>query len=129
MRLTSKSLANGHIRLEPFREDRKEELRLACAADPATWTEIYPYSMLDAGFDFHWARICHEGVEGKTIPFAVVVDGVCRGMTAYLEIDGTNHGVEIGATYYEPSARGGPVNPSAKRLLLGHAYDCGATRV
>lgn len=129
MRLTSRSLANRHVQLEPFREDHKEPLRLACAEDPAIWNDIYPYSMLDQSFDFHWARICQEAAQGQTIPFAVVVDGVCRGMTSYLGIDGMNHGVEIGATYYEPSVRGGPVNPSAKRLLLGHAFECGATRV
>jgi len=37
--------------------------------------------------------------------------------------------VEIGGTYYHPDHRGGPVNPSAKRLLLGHAFTSGAQRV
>jgi N-acetyltransferase len=129
MRLTSLVLENDFVRLEPFSDARKEELRAACATDPVTWNELYPYSMLDQGFDFHWARILQEVSQGQTLAFAVVADGVCRGMSTYLGIDGMNHTVEIGATYYEPSVRGGPVNPSAKRLLLGHAFDCGATRV
>lgn len=128
MRLTSLVLENDFVRLEPFSDARKEELRTACAADPATWNELYPYSMLDQGFDFHWARILQEASQGQTMAFAVVVGGVCRGMSTYLGIDGMNHAVEIGATYYEPSVRGGAVNPAAKRLLLGHAFQCGATR-
>ncbi|MDQ3125474.1 MAG: GNAT family N-acetyltransferase, partial [Pseudomonadota bacterium] len=31
--------------------------------------------------------------------------------------------------FYRPEARGGPVNPACKRLLLGHAFDGGAVRV
>jgi RimJ/RimL family protein N-acetyltransferase len=61
--------------------------------------------------------------------FAVVVDGVCRGMSNYLDVDPHHHTVEIGSTYYAPDFRGGAVNPSAKRLLLGHAFDAGAHRV
>ena len=37
--------------------------------------------------------------------------------------------MEIGFTYYAPDVRGGAVNPAAKRLLLGHAFDAGAQRV
>ncbi len=129
MDLEAKTLANAHVRLEPLAEAHKDGLRAACAADPATWNELYPYSMLGDGFDVHWARLEREAAAGKTIPFAVIVDGACRGMTTYLSIDGPNHTVEIGATYYEPAVRGGPVNPSAKRLLLAHAFDSGASRV
>jgi RimJ/RimL family protein N-acetyltransferase len=117
------------VRLEPFAEAHKEGLRAACAADPATWNDLYPYSMLGDQFDVQWKRLETEFEDGRTIPYAVVVDGVCRGMSTYIGIDAANHAVEIGATYYEPSVRGGPVNPSAKRLMLGHAFDCGASRV
>jgi RimJ/RimL family protein N-acetyltransferase len=129
MELTARVLENRFVRLEPFSSVRKEELRAACAADPATWNHLYPYSMLGEEFDRQWARLEKEAAKGRTIAFAVVVDGTCRGMSTYIGIDAANHAVEIGATYYEPSVRGGPVNPSAKRLLLGHAFDCGATRV
>ena len=36
--------------------------------------------------------------------------------------------LEIGGTYYRPDLRGGPVNPAAKRLMMGHAFECGARR-
>ncbi|WP_293678433.1 GNAT family protein [uncultured Phenylobacterium sp.] len=129
MQLEATTLENIHLRLEPFAEGHREDLRVACNADPATWNELYPYSMLGDGFDIQWRRLEREAAAGKTIPYAVVVDGACRGMTTYLAIDGPNHTVEIGATYYDPAVRGGPVNPAAKRLLLGHAFDCGASRV
>src|SRR5690606_36029105 len=74
-------------------------------------------------------RLTREMERGRTIPFAVVVGGVCRGMTTYIAIDPANRSLEIGATYYEPAVRGGPVNPAAKRLLLDHAFGGGANRV
>ena len=129
MNIESKVLENRFVRLEPLAEVHKEELRAACAADPALWRDLYILSMLDEHFDFHWARLEHEVAARKTMAFAVVVDGVCRGMSNYLDVDAHHHTVEIGSTYYEPGSRGGAVNPAAKRLLLGHAFDCGAHRV
>jgi RimJ/RimL family protein N-acetyltransferase len=129
VKLEPKVLENRFVRLEPFGDARKAELRAACAADPKTWNELYPYSMLGEGFDVQWSRLEQETAAGRTIPFAVVVDGVARGMTTLLGIDRANKALEIGATYYDPAVRGGPVNPSAKRLLMGHAFDGGATRV
>jgi RimJ/RimL family protein N-acetyltransferase len=128
VKLEPKVLENGFVRLEPFGPSHKDALRAACDADPKTWNELYPYSMLGDGFDVQWARLEAEAAAGRTIPFAVVADGGVRGMTTYLGVDQANNVLEIGATYYEPSVRGGPVNPSAKRLLLGHAFDSGATR-
>lgn len=129
MKLQAQVLEDAHVRLEPLAPPHKEGLRAACAADPPTWNELYPYSMLGEQFDVHWARLQAEAESGVTIPFAVVVDGVVRGMTTYLAIDRVHRTVEIGATYYEPSVRGGAVNPACKRLLFAHAFGAGANRV
>jgi N-acetyltransferase len=129
MQLEPAVLQNRFLRLEPFHERHKEELRAACAADPALWKDLYILSMLDEQFDVHWARLQREIEAGQTMAFAVVVDGVCRGMSTYLDIDRRHRTLEIGSTYYEPSVRGGPVNPSAKRLLLANAFEAGAVRV
>lgn len=129
MKLESQVLEDRFVRLEPLAERHKSELRAACAADPATWRDLYIISMLDDHFDRHWDRIQGEASTGKTIPHAVVVDGVCRGMSSYLDVDPNHNTVEIGFTYYAPDCRGGPVNPAAKRLLLGQAFDSGAQRV
>lgn len=129
MNIQSKVLENRFVRLEPLAEAHREDLRAACAADPALWQDLYILSMLDEHFDFHWARMAQEVAAGKTMAFAVVVDGVCRGMSNYLDVDPHHHTVEIGSTYYAPEFRGGAVNPAAKRLLLAHAFDSGAHRV
>ena len=129
MELKTGVLQNRFVRLEPFEDRHKEGLRAACAADPDLWRDLYIISMLGEDFDRHWARLLKERENGVTIPFAVVVDGFVKGMTTYLGIDRGHRNLEIGSTYYEPSVRGGPVNPAAKRLLLAHAFEAGAERV
>ncbi|MBU1378950.1 MAG: GNAT family N-acetyltransferase [Alphaproteobacteria bacterium] len=129
MKLEPKVLENRFVRLEPLAEGHKEELRAACAADPALWRDLYILSMLDDHFDRHWDRMQAEAVAGKTFPHAVLVGGVCLGMSNYLDVDQHHNAVEIGSTYYDPRMRGREVNPSAKRLLLAHAFESGAERV
>lgn len=129
MKLETQVLENAHVRLEPFTAAHKDALRAACAADPDLWRELYIISMLGDQFDANWARIERETAAGKTIPFAVIADGRVCGMSTYLDVDNHHNTVEIGSTYYHPDARGGAVNPAAKHLLLGHAFDCGAQRV
>lgn len=129
MKLEPKVLENRFVRLEPLADRHKEELRAACAADPALWRDLYIISMLDDHFDRHWTRMQAEAAAGRTLPFALMVDGVCRGMSNYLDVDPHHNTVEIGSTYYDPSMRGREANPSAKRLLLAHAFESGAQRV
>lgn len=129
MKLEPKVLENRFVRLEPLVERHKEELRAGCAADPALWRDLYIISMLGEDFDRHWARMQGEAAAGRTFPHAVIVDGVCRGMSNYLDVDQHHNTVEIGSTYYDPTMRGREVNPSAKRLLLAHAFEAGAQRV
>lgn len=128
MRLTPAPLQNRHVRLEPLREAHREGLRAACAADLEIWN-IYPFSMAGDHFDRRWGQMLAEAGRGSAIPFAVVAQGEVVGMTSFLGVDEANASLEIGATYYRPEARGGPLNPAAKRLLLGHAFDAGARRV
>jgi RimJ/RimL family protein N-acetyltransferase len=128
MRLEPKVLENAFVRLEPMAETHREDLRAACAADPRTWIELYPYSMLDAAFDASWARMFRDTEAGRLLPFAVVAAGRCQGMTCYIAPDVENGVVEVGGTYYAPALRGGAVNPGAKRLMLGTAFEGGCNR-
>jgi RimJ/RimL family protein N-acetyltransferase len=123
-------LANAFVTLEPLSEVHREPLRAACAADPDVWRELYSLSLLGEHFDRFWTekRIADRD-SGASHHFAVLRDGRCVGITAFLKIDRANAGVEIGLTYYAPEARGGPVNPSAKRLLLEEAFAAGIVRV
>jgi RimJ/RimL family protein N-acetyltransferase len=80
-------------------------------------------------FDSGWTTLREQQARGWRIPFAVVREGEVVGITTYLDIHSVNRAVEIGTTYYQPSARGGVVNPAAKRLLLEHAFSAGAGRL
>jgi RimJ/RimL family protein N-acetyltransferase len=123
-------LANAFVTLEPLSEVHREPLRAACAADPDVWREFYSLSLLGEHFDQFWAekRVADRD-SGAAHHFAVLREGRCVGITAFLKIDRANTSLEIGLTYYAPEARGGPVNPSAKRLLMGEAFDAGFCRV
>ncbi|ETA08156.1 GNAT family acetyltransferase [Gordonia alkanivorans CGMCC 6845] len=66
------------------------------------------------------------------VAFAVVdnVDGEIVGSTSFYEIDHTHRSACIGYTFYAERVQGTTVNPTAKYLLLRHAFeDCGAVRV
>lgn len=128
MRLEAATLENRFVRMEPLAPRHKEDLRAACEADPATWQDLYIISLLGDAFDRAWERFLSDP-SGKNIAFALVIDGVCRGMSSYLDVDNQHNSVEIGSTYYDPAVRGGVANPSAKRLLMAHAFESGAQRV
>jgi RimJ/RimL family protein N-acetyltransferase len=128
MNLEPKILEDRFVRLEPMAEAHREDLRAACAADPDTWNQLYPFSMLGEAFDIGWERM-YATPDPGWMAFAVIADGRCRGTTSYLAIDRVNDTLEIGATYYGPELRGGAVNPAAKRLLMAHAFDSGVRRV
>ena len=128
MQLDAQVLENRHVRLEPMIEAHREDLRAACAADPATWNDLYPFSMLGEAFDVGWNRM-YGKASPEWLAFAVMTGGRCNGTTSFLAIDPVNATVEIGATYYGPQLRGGAVNPSAKRLLMAQAFESGARRV
>ncbi len=128
MQIEPKVLASPHVRLEPMTEAHREDLRAACEADPSTWTDLYPYSLLGEHFDANWPRFYGSPASDR-LNFAVTVNGRCQGVSSYLTIDPINASLEIGGTYYHPSVRGGAVNPASKRLLLSYAFESGARRV
>jgi RimJ/RimL family protein N-acetyltransferase len=129
MKLRSEVLENDFVRLEPFEERHKEPLRLACDADPELWPTLYSMSLGGDQFDSGWDRLRAFQVAGTWLPFAVVQGGEVVGLSAFIDINPACRTLEIGCTYYRPDARGGAVNPASKRLLLEHAFACGAQRV
>ena len=56
-------------------------------------------------------------------------DGAVVGSTSFLDFRPSHGIVEIGATFLQPGARSGTINPAMKRLLLGYAFAMGAARV
>ena len=130
MRLAVAPLENRHVRLEPLTDALEGELRAALDCDAASWDV-----MVAAGYGPHfdgWWRSARKAMEqGSRIAWAVrrLSDDTVVGTTSLYEIKPDYRRCEIGSTFYRPEARGGPVNPSCKRLLLGHAFDAGAVRV
>ena len=129
MELKAEVLENRFVRLEPLAEGHREGLRAAVDKDAEFFPAKYPYSWAGDHFDATWAKTLKDVGKGHTVAFAVLADGACRGVTTYYGIDQAQSVLEIGGTFYEPSVRGGPVNPSAKRLLMAHAFASGARRV
>jgi ribosomal-protein-alanine N-acetyltransferase len=115
------------IRLEPAKDAHAESL--ARHAQP----EIFRYSVTaiprqyDAeGLAGHLAALRAAG----GYPYALVVDGQAVGVSCYLDVRPAHRGLEIGATWIGRTHQGTRVNPAAKRLLLGHAFeDLGMERV
>ena len=56
-------------------------------------------------------------------PIAGLRAGAVVGTSSYLEVSVPDARLEIGHTTYTPAVWGGAVNPEAKLLLLGHAFD------
>ena len=129
MKLVPAVLENAFVRLEPLEGAHKEPLRAACDTDPDLWPALYYNSFGGEHFDGGWETLRTQQASGARIPFAVIAGGDLVGMSSFIDIQPANRAVEIGTTYYRPDARGGQVNPAAKRLLLDHAYTCGADRV
>ncbi|TNJ47562.1 GNAT family N-acetyltransferase [Phaeobacter sp. B1627] len=62
--------------------------------------------------------------EGSMVAFAILDAGArAVGMTTYMNIDQSNHRVEIGSTWYRQSVQRTGLNTAAKQLLLAHAFD------
>jgi RimJ/RimL family protein N-acetyltransferase len=118
------------VRLEPFTEGLRETVKAALDCDPAAW-EIMVAPACGAHFDGWWAAALKAMGAGTRIAYAVrrLSDGAVVGTTSLYEIHPAYRRCEIGSTFYRPEARGGPVNPACKRLLLGHAFEAGAVRV
>ncbi len=80
-----------------------------------------------------WVEVIRKRtIDGTMIAFAVrrPDDGAFCGITSWLDPSETNKSVEIGMTCYAPEAQGTWVNPSCKRLLMGHLFESwGARRV
>lgn len=130
MNLMAAPLANRFVRLEPFEAGLEAEVRTALDCDPDAWG-VMVAAAYGEHFDGWWRSALAAMAEGSRIAYAVrrLSDGAVVGTTSFYEIKPAYRRCEIGSTFYRPEARGGPVNPAAKRLLLGQAFDAGAVRV
>ncbi|MBL8549093.1 MAG: GNAT family N-acetyltransferase [Hyphomonadaceae bacterium] len=127
MDLKPRLLDNPWVTLAPLASAHREATR-AAASDPAIWRH-WPRAVL-ADFDASFDRQLGEQADGSWIIHSVLLpDGKLVGQTCYLALRPEHAGVEVGGTWYAAEAQGGFVNPAAKLLMLGNAFECGAERV
>jgi RimJ/RimL family protein N-acetyltransferase len=129
MDLIATRLEDDVLRLEPLAERHREPLR-PLADNPSLWVQT-SLNASGKGFDPWFEAMTTENITGRQISFAVFDkrSGQYAGHTAYLNIAPEHARVEIGWTWYGPQFHRTHVNPAAKRLLLAHAFACGAQRV
>ncbi|MBA4808724.1 GNAT family protein [Brevundimonas sp.] len=130
MRIATVPLQDRFVRLEPFEDGLRDEVRAALDCDQAAWA-IMVGPAWGEHFDGWWTAALAAMQADTRIAYAVrrLSDGVVVGTTSLYEINPTYRRCEIGSTFYRPEARGGVINPACKRLLLGHAFEAGAVRV
>jgi RimJ/RimL family protein N-acetyltransferase len=129
MELAARILANAHVRLEPFEPRHRDGLTAAAHDDLGIFRHM-PYPVTEQGYGGWFDWLLAEQEAGRWIPHAVMAsDGRIVGQSCYINLRPKEACVEIGGTWYCRAAQGTAINPAAKLLLLGHAFDCGAERV
>jgi len=122
MALADTALEGRFVRLEPLEERHREPLRPA-----AQHPEIFAVTTSALGplFDPYIDNALKRSDGQHERAFAVLLKAQARyvGMTRYLNIEEAHKKLEIGSTWYEPAAWGGPVNPECKLLLMQHAFE------
>lgn len=129
MELAFQPLLGRFVRLEPFAPALKEEVRAAVDCDPGTWAIMAGCALGDR-FEEFWAAAC-SAPAFERMPYAIrrLADSRVVGMSSMYLALSSQGAIEIGSTFLHPDARGGPVNPEAKLLMLSHAFAAGAVRV
>ncbi|MBB5745380.1 GNAT family N-acetyltransferase [Brevundimonas variabilis] len=130
MKIEPTPLENDVVRLEPYADAIRNELREALNVDPDSWN-LLAGSAFGPAFDVWWTNWTGQQAAGQAVCYAVRDQATGRlvGTTALFEVQPKHRRLELGATFYRPEARGHRVNPACKRLLLGHAFAAGAVRV
>jgi RimJ/RimL family protein N-acetyltransferase len=117
------TLRGTGVTLEPLTHAHHDDLAAAANDGDAwrQWTTAIPRpEAMKAEID---RRLALQAA-GTMLPFAVLnAAGQAVGMTTYMDIDADNHRLEIGSTWYRPTARRTGLNTEAKRLLLTHAFE------
>ncbi|KRD09693.1 GCN5 family acetyltransferase [Mycobacterium sp. Root265] len=106
------------VTLEPLQAGHAAEIAAAAADTGDLWFTKVPTP--DTAAEWVQTRLADPSV----FTFVVrTLDGTVIGSTSYLNIDGPNRRLEIGATWYAATARRTGVNTEAKLLLLTHAFE------
>lgn len=117
-------LDGTYVRLEPLSQDRANELSEACEdgkLHELWYTWVPSPDRMTAEID----RRLGLYAAGSMMPFVTVdkTSGKAIGMTTFMNIKLENLKVEIGSTWLAQSYQGTRVNPEAKLLMLGYAFE------
>ncbi|NNG95936.1 GNAT family N-acetyltransferase [Gordonia araii NBRC 100433] len=117
------------VRLRPLDVDDADSLgELVGDPEAFRWSPGVPLDVEGAREFIDAALTARE--TGIRTAFAVVDGETVVGSTSYYEIDPGSLSAAIGYTFYTESAQGTAINPTAKFLLLRHAFEeCGAVRI
>jgi RimJ/RimL family protein N-acetyltransferase len=127
MNLTHVEARHGAVALAPLQEAHRPGLAEA-ASDPTIWRH-WARPVLAQGWDKAMDWQMQEQAAGRWLLHTVFFNQQIIGQTCYLVIRPDHAGVEVGGTWYAPTAQGTMINPTCKLLMLGHAFACGAERV
>ncbi len=111
------------VSLEPLTEDHVPEIAEAAAdGDPG---RLWFTSAPSPATAEQWvqARLAAQRPDTGLTFVVRSLDGRLIGSSSYLNVDGPNRRLEIGATWYVESVRRTGVNTETKLLLLGHAFE------
>jgi RimJ/RimL family protein N-acetyltransferase len=129
------TLEGEYVRLEPMTLQALPELH-AAIGHPEVYAQGYgggPKGYLADVDDFvEWGKVHFQWSAGN--PFIVrarggELDGVVLGASTLGDFDETREHAHIGWTGFDPRVWGTQVNPEAKLLMLGLAFDSGFGRV
>ncbi|WCB37402.1 GNAT family N-acetyltransferase [Gordonia polyisoprenivorans] len=122
-------LVGDRVTLRPFTIDDADALARV-VGDPARFRWV-PGVPTDADSAAGWISAALADPQ-RRVAFAVIdnTDGRLVGSTSFYDIDPANLSVAIGYTFYAEDVQGTEVNPTAKYLLMHHAFEqCGAVRL
>jgi RimJ/RimL family protein N-acetyltransferase len=118
------ALANALVALEPLRTEHADDLA-AAATDGKLWTLWYTSVPEPESVAGYIEQALSAQRAGDEVPFVIRLrdSGRIVGSTRYMHIAEGHKRVEIGSTWIAGACQGTAVNPAAKLLLLGHAFD------
>ena len=135
---TGEPLVGRFVRLDPVQPEDTGGLH-AVLTDPTVYTQGYIMRPPPVDLDETRVRVAKEVAAreaGRTAYTVRLVghgplgdSGTVVGTSSLGDVDLVNERVHLGWTVYGSRWWGTQVNPEAKLLLLGHAFDCGFGRV
>ena len=118
------SIEGKYVCVIPLSLDHQSDLEEA-AADGDLHRLWYTSIPKPIGINDEIGRRLQLQEKGSMLPFSIIEKSSKKvvGMTTYMNIDSTNHRVEIGSTWYRKSAQRSSLNTECKLLLLRHAFE------